>query len=312
VILSLLALAAAQAPSLPSSVDPMPAPRAAPRAPAPTSPSPAPPARAESAAEARYRACTEQVRSNADAALAAATTWRDQGGGLAARQCMGLALSALERWAPAATAFEQAAREAEAAGDARRADFWVQSGNAWVADGQPARAVAAFDAALLTTHLTDELRGEVHLDRARAQVALDNVAGARADIDRALQLVPADPFAWYLSAALARRENNAARAGTEIARARQLAPDNPDIMLMAGTLAGQAGNMEEAERLYRQVATAAPDSDAGRAAIASLATMREIEVPAATSATPAPAPAAPQGVTPAPVSPAPAPPPQSR
>ena len=154
-----------------------------------------------------------------------------------------------------------------------------------------ARALAAFDAALLTPNLTDELRGEVHLDRARAQVALGNPPAARAEIDRALQLVPNDPFAWYLSAALARRENDLARAGTDIARARTLAPDSPDMLLLAGTLAGLAGNMAEAERLYRQVAQAAPDSDAGRQARESLATLREVEVPAPA---PAPAPTRPQ------------------
>ena len=266
-----LAFLALQAASLPSSPDPMP-----PRRPAPTAPA----APADAAAETRYRTCVDQVRANAEAAIAAANAWRAQGGGLNARQCLGLALVALERWEPAATAFEQAAREAEAARDPRRADFWVQAGNAWVAAGQPQRALTAFDAALLAPSLTDELRGEVHLDRARAHVAMNNAAGARSEIDRALQLVPADPFAWYLSAALARRDNNLSRAGADVARARELAPDNPDILLLAGTLAGLAGNMAEAERIYRRIVETAPDSDAGRAARESLATVREVEVPA--------------------------------
>jgi hypothetical protein len=38
--------------------------------------------------------------------------------------------------------------------------------------------------------------------------------------------------------------------------------------------------MVEAERLYRRVVQLAPESEAGRAAAASLATMREVEVPA--------------------------------
>jgi tetratricopeptide (TPR) repeat protein len=292
VIPLLVALIAMQAPSLPSSPDPMP-----PRRPRASAPSPAPtvrPVPADDPAAIRYRACTDQVRANAEAAVDAANVWREQGGGLAARQCLGLALSALERWAPAATAFEQAAREAEAANDPRRTDFWVQAANAWLAGGDGQHAMADFDAALLTPNLSDQLRGEVHLDRGRAQVALGNSAAARTEIDRALQLVPADPFAWYLSAALARRDNNLARAGTDIARARQLSPDSPDIMLLAGTLAGQSGNMAEAERLYRQVVQSAPNSDAGRQAQESLATMREVEVPAAAAAAPTtPAPATP-------------------
>jgi tetratricopeptide (TPR) repeat protein len=279
VIPLLLALAAMQAPSLPTSPDPMP-----PRRPRVTAPAPAPrlrPAPADSPLEIRYRACTDQVRSNPEAAVDAANVWRQQGGGLAARQCLGLALSALERWAPAATAFEQAAHEAEAANDPRRTDFWVQAANAWLAGGDGQHAMADFDAALLTPTLTDQLRGEVHLDRGRAQVALGNPAAARTEIDHALQLVPNDPFAWYLSAALARRENNLARAATDIARARQLSPDSADIMLLAGTIAGLGGHMDEAERLYRQVVQAAPNSDAGHQAQASLATMHEVETPAA-------------------------------
>jgi tetratricopeptide (TPR) repeat protein len=278
ILLAATLLAMQAAPSLPSSPDPMP-PRRAPEAAAPERPAPAP--QSNDPATARYRACTDQVRTNPAAAAAFANDWREQGGGLLARQCLGLALIALDRWEPAAAAFEQAAREAETANDPRRADFWAQAGNAWVAAGDGRKALAALDAALLSLSLTDELRGEVHLDRARARVALADDQGARTEIDRALQLVPNDPFGWYLSAALARRVNDLPRAATDIARARQLGPDSPDILLLAGTIAGLGGNMEEAERLYRQVAASAPDSDAGRQAIESLGTMREIEAPAA-------------------------------
>ena len=282
----LLALAAMQAHPLPLPPDPMPPRRSRVAAPAPATQANRVPI--EPALAARYRACTDQVRTHPEAAVEAANAWRTEGGGLAARQCLGLALSALERWGPAATAFEQAAHEAEAANDPRRTDFWVQAANAWLAGGDGARAMADFDAALLSPSLGEQLRGEVHLDRGRAQVALGNLAAARTEIDHALQLVPADPFAWYLSAALARRENNLARAATDIARARQLASDDPDILLLAGTIAGLGGNMAEAERLYRQVVQVAPNSDAGHQAQESLATLREVEAPAP-AAVPAPA-----------------------
>ena len=111
-------------------------------------------------------------------------------------------------------------------------------------------------------------------------MALGHADRARQDIDRTLQLVPTEAFAWYFSAALARRGNDLARAATDIARARALSPDDPDILLLAGTLAGQSGDMAEAERLYRRVVAIAPGSEAGRQAAASLATVREVEVPA--------------------------------
>jgi tetratricopeptide (TPR) repeat protein len=244
---------------------------------------------ADDPAEARLRACTALVRSDPERAVEAASGWQVEGGGVDARQCLGLAYVALERWPEAASVYEQAARDAEVASDPRRADLRVQAGNAWLAAGDAGRALAALDGALATPNLTDPLRGEVHLDRARALVALGNDSGARQDLDRALQLVPADPFAWYLSAALARRQSDMTRAQADIRRALELAPDSPDIGLLAGTLAGLAGNMAEAERLYRQVAQAAPDSEAGRAARASLATLREVEVEApAAAATPDP------------------------
>ncbi|MDQ8756986.1 tetratricopeptide repeat protein [Sphingosinicella sp. LHD-64] len=293
-ILALLAIAAAQAPAMPSSPDPAP----------PTTDGVTPP-RVPDEIVARFAACTDLVRSDPERAVEVASAWRVDGGGIYARQCLGLAYVALERWAPAATAFEQAARDAQAAGDVRRGDFWVQSGNAWLAGGEPTRAVQAFDEALAAPGLSNALKGEVHLDRARALVALNNPAGARDDLNEGLRLVPEDPFAWYLSAALARRQGDAARARTDIARARELAPDNPDIMLLAGTLAGEGGDMAEAERLYRRVAEGAPNTDAGRAAQASLATARETETPAA-------APAQPPAPQPARPAPQPAPTPQSQ
>lgn len=225
--------------------------------------------------QARFRQCVERVRVAPEAAIEAANAWRAEGGRLEARQCLGLAYVALGRWHSAATVYEQAAREAETAQDPRRADFWVQAGNAWLAAEEGTKAIQALDAALAAPQLSDELRGEVHLDRARALVALDNPAGARTDLDRALQLVPSDPFAWYLSAGLARRQNDLARANADLARARELAPNDPDILLLAGTLAGLGGNGAEAERLYRQVAAVAPDSEAGRAAAAALGTMQD-------------------------------------
>jgi tetratricopeptide (TPR) repeat protein len=225
---------------------------------------------APSSDEAAFRECTFLVKKDAQQAISTASDWRMKGGGSLARQCLGLAYVELGRWAPAATAFEQAARDAETKQDNRRADFWVQAGNAWLAAEEGAKAIAAFDAALATTNLTPELRGEVHLDRARANVALGNLAPARADIDKGLELVAKDPFAWYLSAALAIREGNMARAASDIAKSVELAPDDPDVLLQAGTVAGTTGDVASAKNYYARAVRLAPNSEAGRAAQAAL------------------------------------------
>lgn len=233
---------------------------------------------------AQFRACTALIKESPDKAIAAADSWRLKGGGLEARQCLGLAYSAAGRWAPAAAAFEQAAREAETKKDASSGDFWVQSGNAWLAAGNPTNAVKAFDAALATSSLQAELRGEAHLDRARAGVALGDLPGARADMDKGLALVPGDPLGWYLSAALARRQSDLARARTDISKAVDLAPREASILLEAGNIAGLSGDLPAARALYARAAQADPEGTAGRAAAAALAANGAEQAPAGTAA----------------------------
>ncbi|HEV2079381.1 MAG TPA: hypothetical protein VGR19_05735 [Allosphingosinicella sp.] len=237
---------------------------------------------APSGDEAAYKNCTSLAATKPQQALAAAEQWRIKGGGIPARQCLALAYASLERWAPAATVFEQAAREAEARQDSRSSDLWVQSGNSWLAADDGAKARKAFDAALAAGQLTAELRGEVHLDRARAGVALDDLPGARADIDKALTLVPADPMAWYLSAALALREGNMTRSNADIAKAVQLAPDDSNVLLQAGTIVGTNGDIAAAKAYYARAVKAGPNTEAGKAARAALL---------ADASAPAPAPA---------------------
>ena len=220
--------------------------------------------------DSTYKACLAQIRTAPEQAVETASDWRVKGGGLAARQCQGLAYVALERWQEAALTYEQGAREAEAAGNPAAADFWAQSGNAWLAMNDAVRARTAFDSGLAIDGTVPELTGEIHLDRARALVALGEAAAARTDIDRALVLVPADPFSWYLSAALADRQGDAARAGQDIAKAVELAPDDADVLLQAGTIAGKAGREDEARTYYERAAKADPNGPAGRAAAAAL------------------------------------------
>lgn len=222
------------------------------------------------ASDPRERSCLDLVRTAPTSALETATQWRAKGGGIAATLCQGLAYTALERWPEAATAFEGAAQAAERAQDRRRGDFWVEAGNSWLAGSNPARARKAFDTALAAGTLAPQMQGEVHLDRARASVAAGDVPGARADLDKGLGLVPNDPFAWYLSAALARRQNDLARAKTDITKAVTLAPDDAAVLLEAGNIHGLAGEVEAAKGFYERAVRAGPRTPAGMAAASAL------------------------------------------
>lgn len=219
----------------------------------------------------RSRACLALTRTAPAQAVSQAQSWLGTGGGIDAAQCLGLAWSAQEKWPEAAAAFEAAARDAESRQDRRRGDLLVEAGNAWLAAGDPARATRAFEAAIATGLLAPKLQGEVELDLGRAAVALNDPGGARLHIDKGLALVPEDAFAWYLSAALARRQGNLPLAREHIAKAAGLAPDDAAILLEAGNIAGVSGEKEAALGLYARAARSAPESEAGKAARAALA-----------------------------------------
>lgn len=219
-----------------------------------------------SAEEARFAACVELTEKDAARALEAAGTWQVEGGGVLARQCAGLAYASLRRWLPAATAFQQAAEEAERHRDGRAARLWVQAGNAALAAGDMVKAGRFFDAALAGDDLKGAEAGEAHLDRARARATLDDPVAARADLDMALKLVPADPLAWLLSATLARRAGDLPRAQTDIAEAMKRAPDDASVALEAGNIAVLSGSDGAARTAWEAAVKASPDSPAGKAA----------------------------------------------
>lgn len=226
-----------------------------------------PPSEAE---KARLAECIDLATREPDKGEAFAVTWRGQGGGYRARQCLGVAYANQERWQAAASAFEDAAREAENAREPRTADYWAQAGNAWMAAGNPGKAKLALDAALATGTLSGAALGEAHLDRARARVAAGDMEGARADLDRALEHVPEDPLGWLLSATLARRMGDIRRAKKDIDEALRRSPDDASVQLEAGNVAVVMGDENTARAAWTRVIELAPGSrqaDAARAAL---------------------------------------------
>jgi tetratricopeptide (TPR) repeat protein len=210
--------------------------------------------------------CTDQIKTDPVAAAETANAWHANGGGALARQCAGLAYAAQGRWAQAALAFEQAAREADAAQEIAAANLWIQAGNARLAAGEPAAAIAAIDRALVSGMLTGPAKGEARLDRARANVAAGDTVAARADLDEALKLVPEDPLAWLLSASLARRMGQMERAQVDIAEAARRSPDDASVALEAGRIALAAGAPAAARLAFESAVKVQPGSEAARAA----------------------------------------------
>ena len=245
------------------------------------------PAAAAGSPEARFISCAEDVRKDPSSALASAQGWVDKGGGTSARQCLAMAYAASERWPEAATAFDNAAAEAERTRDSRAAELRAAAGNAWLAAGEAAKARTAFDSAIAGGLANPAVEGQARLDRGRALVALGDLAGARADLDKAIALLPQEGLGWYLSAALAVKEKNLTRAHIDIARAVTLSPRDAAFLLEAGNIAGMSGELDAAKRLYDRAARSEPDSEAGTAAAAALAANGGLDPVAAAPAAPA-------------------------
>ncbi|MFL9840823.1 hypothetical protein ABS767_07615 [Sphingomonas sp. ST-64] len=220
--------------------------------------------------EKRWEACVELAIEDPVRGIAEAERWKLAGGNFLAHQCRGLAYTRQQRWRSAGEAFDAAAREAEVARDARASNYWAQAGNAWIAAGEAARARAALNAALATGTLTGLELGEAHLDRARALVATGDLAGARADLDKALVHAAADPMAWLLSANLARRMGDIPLARQHIAQALERAGDDASVQLEAGNIAAVARDEAGAKAAWTRAAELAPDSAIGRSARAAL------------------------------------------
>ncbi|MEQ6333868.1 tetratricopeptide repeat protein [Sphingobium sp. MK2] len=216
---------------------------------------------------APFQACLDQAIEDPTAGVAFAEKWRIEGGSFYARHCMGFAFARAERWSPAIIAFQQAAEEAERSGEmVQSARLWAQAGNAALASGDAAKARGDFDAAL-ARGLPDGLeKGEVHLDRARALVALGETDAARDSIDVALAQAPRDPLGWLLSATLARRSGEMSLAKAHIARAVQLSPDDASVALEEGNIAILTDHEDIARSAWQRAARLAPEAAAGKAA----------------------------------------------
>ena len=223
----------------------------------------------------RFAACVRLTKDHPAAALTQAQDWAAKSTEVPARHCLALAFVAGEQWTSAAAAFEAVAKDAAAKQDGRAATLWSQGGNAALAAGDPTRARIDLDLALALPTLPNAMRGEAWMDRARADVALDDPATARTDLDEAVKLVPQDPFAWLLSATLARRQNDLARADTDIARAARLAGDDPAVMLEQGNIAWAKGAHDAARAAWTRAAQTDPASPEGKTAAASLANAKD-------------------------------------
>ncbi|MYL99695.1 hypothetical protein GR702_18200 [Novosphingobium sp. FGD1] len=182
--------------------------------------------------------------------------------------CLGAALSALDRWDEARSAFVAARDAADVADHSSRARLGAMAGNAALASGQPGQAIALLGPAATEAKIIGdaELTASIALDRARALVGVKQTGEAAAALAEARAAQPGNAQAWLLSATLSRREDKLAQAQAQIEKAATLAPQDPEIGLEAGVIAMLSGNEEAARRSWQSVLAAGAGSDAAATA----------------------------------------------
>lgn len=179
--------------------------------------------------------------------------------------CRAIDAQAASKPADAAASFEQAAAQTDPK-DGGQARLLAAAGNMWIAADQPGKAALALDRALALPGLAGEQRGEALLDRARAAEAQGDLKTARARLNDAADLIAADPFYWYFSAALAIREENKLAAQAAISRALALAPADPTILFEAGHVAHFTGDIVGARDYWTRTVERDPRGAVGAAA----------------------------------------------
>ena len=233
--------------------------------------------------EDRLLVCLDKARTDPTTAIAEAGQWLGEAAGARdsyPQQCLGLAYTALSRWRAAEQAFLAARDALPADAHFRRAQLGAMAGNAALAENRGAAALVALNAAAHDAEAAgdDALQAVMHVDRARALILQADEAEAGAALERARALDPQSPYAFLLSATLARRQGKLAEAQAFIETAAALAPGYPEIGLEAGVIAMLGGREDAAEASWRSVLEVEPGGEAAATARGYLA---QLDGPAA-------------------------------
>jgi len=239
----------------------------------------------------RLGQCLQAAESDAPAAEAAARDWLKVVSGSAQAApllCLGSAQAAQENWDEAEKSFLSGRDLAAASDRGLRARLGAMAGNAALAQGDAARALAVLDLARKDAEITSDdphLAGDIAMDRARALVSLQRLDEAGEALVEARGGNPNNAQAWLLSATLSRRQGRLAQAQAQIQTASELLPTDPEIGLEAGVIAVLAGHDEAARKSWQSVLAAAPSSPQAETARGYLAQLAP--PPAGGSRTPA-------------------------
>lgn len=239
----------------------------------PPAPAPADPMAAD---RSRYNACLVVARSDPGRAIAMANGWRIEGGGIAARHCLGIAMAQAGDIDGAVTNLTAAATLAREAGSPLALLLWRQVAEVAVDGGKAEAALPAITAGLALAG-DGRTAAPFQVLRARALVDLDRAGEAANALAAAVEADPDVPDGWLLKATLARRMGDLDGAEAAIIEAGKRTPDSAEVQYEAGTIAAAQGKPDLAKAAWTAAAGNDPDGIAGKAAAKALAALPEPE-----------------------------------
>ncbi|HTQ35214.1 MAG TPA: hypothetical protein VMI30_13670 [Stellaceae bacterium] len=243
----------------PISAAPPPKPPVAPYVPPQRAPAAAPAApRSAAADEATYEHCLKLVATDPAAARDLAEHWQGRGGAHPADHCYAVSLVGLKQYKEGATRLETLAKAMVHAPDSLRANVLDQAAQAWLLDGDPARAYTA-DTAALNLMPNDP---DILVDRAEAAGSEGWFDQAVVDLDRVLKVDPNRLDALIYRASANRQLDKLDLALTDADKAVSLAPHSVEALLERGNILRLRGDLDGARRDWVRVSELAPGSSA--------------------------------------------------
>jgi tetratricopeptide (TPR) repeat protein len=212
--------------------------------------------------QATYERCLDLAKTDPAAARDLAEHWLSRGGAHPADHCYAVALVGLKQYKDGATHLEELAKAMDHAPDSLRADVLDQAAQAWLLQGDPARAFADDTAAL------NLLPGDPDLlvDRAEAAGNEGWFDKAVTDLDKVLASDPNRIDALVYRASANRELGKLDLALSDIDKAVSLAPNSVSALLERGDILRLKGDLNGARRDWVRVSELAPGTAASEVA----------------------------------------------
>ncbi len=214
------------------------------------------------AQSARSAECMALARGDPDTGHKSAQAWRAEGGGIAARHCMAMALLGLGRYAEAARMLRTLADKAAEGGPEFKLQLLSQSANAWLIAGKPMRAYEVQTEALKARPNNVELL----IDRSISLASTAKFWPAIDDLNRVLDIDPERVDALIFRANAYRRLDTLELAEEDIARALAIAPHNLEALLERGNIRRLKGDRRGARKDWLEIIETGPDAPEAAAA----------------------------------------------